>query len=92
MNIWIGNLSFDLTDEDLRQAFEEYGDVESAKIIINKHTGRSRGFGFVEMPDEAEAKSAIEGLNEKELKGRSMIVNESTSRPGERNKKSDPDD
>ena len=91
MNIWAGNLSFDLTEDDLRQAFEEYGEVESVKIIMNKYTGKSRGFGFVEMPDEAEANSAIEGLNEKELKGRSIVVNEARPRPEGRNQKSDPD-
>ena len=92
MNIWAGNLSFDLTEDDLRQEFEEYGEVESVKIIMNKYSGKSRGFGFVEMPAEEEAKSAIEGLNEKELKGRSIIVNEARSRPEERDQKSDPDD
>ena len=91
MNIWAGNLSFDLTEDDLRQAFEDYGEVESVKLIINKYTGKSRGFGFVEMPSEDEAKSAIEGLNEKELKGRSIVVNEARSRPEGSNQKSDPD-
>ena len=90
MNIWAGNLSFDLTEEDLRQAFEDYGEVESVKLIINKYTGKSRGFGFVEMPAEAEANSAIEGLNGKELKGRSIVVNEARSRPEGSNQKGDP--
>lgn len=76
MNIYVGNLSSDVTDDDLRQAFEAYGQVESANVIVDRFSGESRGFGFVEMPDKAEAQAAIEGLNDQELKGRSLRVNE----------------
>jgi len=80
MNIYIGNLSFEVTEEDLRKAFESFGQVESAKIIKDKYSGESRGFGFVEMPSAAEAQSAISGLNGKELKGRTLNVNEARPR------------
>jgi RNA recognition motif-containing protein len=80
MNIYIGNLSFEVTEDDLRKAFESFGQVESAKIIKDKYSGESRGFGFVEMPSAAEARSAISGLNGKELKGRTLNVNEARPR------------
>lgn len=80
MNIYVGNLSFEVTDEDLRGAFESFGRVESAKIIKDKYSGQSRGFGFVEMPSADEAKSAISGMNGKELKGRALNVNEARPR------------
>jgi cold-inducible RNA-binding protein len=80
MNIYVGNLSFDVTDEDLRTAFEAFGRVTSANLIKDKYSGQSRGFGFVEMPDKAEAQSAITGLNGKELKGRALNVNEARPR------------
>jgi RNA recognition motif-containing protein len=80
MNIYVGNLSFEATDDDLRQAFEAYGKVESAQVIRDKVSGRSRGFGFVEMPEKAEAMAAIEGLNETELQGRNLRVNEARPR------------
>jgi RNA recognition motif-containing protein len=80
MNIYVGNLSYDLTDEELQHAFEEFGKVDSAKVIKDMYSGRSRGFGFVEMPSEDEANSAIEGLNEKELKGRVLKVNKARPR------------
>ncbi len=80
MNIYVGNLSNGVTEEDLRQAFEAFGEVTSAKIITDKYSGESRGFGFVEMPTKAEAQSAITGLNEKELKGRTLKVNEARPR------------
>jgi len=76
MNIYVGNLSFEVTEEDLCSAFEEFGKVKSADVIKDKYSGQSRGFGFVEMPDKAQAQSAVEGLNGKELKGRTMNVNE----------------
>ena len=76
MNIYVGNLSFDATEEDVRQAFAEYGEVSSVKIITDRETGRPRGFGFVEMPDSDQAKKAIESLNETEIAGRSVTVNE----------------
>jgi RNA recognition motif-containing protein len=80
MNIYVGNLSFEVTEEDLRQAFEAFGQVTSVNIIKDKYSGESRGFGFVEMPTKAEAESAITGLNEKELKGRTLRVNEARPR------------
>ena len=80
MNIYVGNLASDLSDEDLRQAFEMHGQVESVKIIRDRFSGESRGFGFVEMPAKAEAESAITDLNGKELKGRKLNVNEARPR------------
>ena len=81
MNIYVGNLLRDVTEEDLRQTFEAFGKVESVTIIKEKFSGESRGFGFVEMPAKAEAQSAITGLNGKELKGRPLKVNEARPRP-----------
>ena len=76
MKIYIGNMSYDVHAEDLREAFGEFGDVDSADIIVDKSNGRSKGFGFVEMPNKAAAQAAIAGLNGKELKGRAIMVNE----------------
>ena len=80
MNIYVGNLALNVTEEDLQQAFGAFGEVSSAKIIKDKYSGESRGFGFVEMPAEAEAQSAINGMNGKELKGETLIVNEARPR------------
>jgi RNA recognition motif-containing protein len=80
MNIYVGNLSREVTEDELLEAFEEFGQVESVKIIKDKVSGESRGFGFVEMPAEAEAQSAINGLNGKELKGGTLNVNEARTR------------
>jgi len=80
MNIYVGNLSREVTEEDLREAFEAFGQVTSVAIIKDKFTGESRGFGFVEMPGKAEADSAIAGLNGKDLKGRTLNVNEARPR------------
>lgn len=80
MNIYVGNMSHDVTEEDLRQAFEAFGQIASVTVIKDKFSGESRGFGFVEMPDKAEAQSAIDGLNGKELKGRVLNVNEARPR------------
>ena len=76
MKLYVGNLSNEVTEEDLRLALEQFGQVESATIIKDKHSGRSKGFGFVEMASKAEGQSAIDGLNGKELKGRELNVNE----------------
>ncbi len=76
MNVYVGNLSYDLSEDDLKTAFEEYGEVSSAKIIFDRYSGRSKGFGFVEMSSDDEAKAAIEALSGKELGGRTMVVNE----------------
>ncbi len=84
MNIYVGNLSREVTEEDLRQAFEAFGEVTSAKIINDRYSGESRGFGFVEMPSKADGESAITGLKEKELKGRTITVNEARPRSGGR--------
>ena len=76
MNVYVGNLSYDLSEDDLKTAFEEYGEVSSAKIIFDRYSGRSKWFGFVEMSSDDEAKAAIEALSGKELGGRTMVVNE----------------
>ena len=80
MNIYVGNLSRDVTEDDLKQAFEAFGQVESANVIKDKFSGESRGFGFVEMPSKNEAQSAIAGLNGKDLMGRVVSVNEARPR------------
>ncbi|KAA9039276.1 RNA-binding protein [Ginsengibacter hankyongi] len=81
MNIYVGNLSWSMTDDDLSNLFSQYGTVSSAKILKEKNTGRSKGFGFVEMEDDEAAKTAIATLNESEVQGRKLIVNESQPRP-----------
>lgn len=80
MNIYVGNLSREVTEKDLQQVFETFGQVTSAKIIKDKFSGVSRGFGFVEMPVKSEAHAAITGLNGKELKGQALTVNEARPR------------
>ncbi len=84
MNIFVGNLSRDVSDEDLRKAFEAFGEVASATVIKDKFSGEPRGFGFVEMPAKAAAQSAITGMNGKELKGRAVNVNEARPRSDDR--------
>ncbi len=76
MNIYVGNLSFDSTEQGLHTAFAAYGAVQEARLITDRETGRPRGFGFVEMPNKEEAEEAIKGLNGKELDGRELTVNE----------------
>jgi RNA recognition motif-containing protein len=80
MNIYVGNLSYEATEADLREAFQAFGEVASAKIITDKFSGKPRGFGFVEMPVEEEARKAITDLDGKEVKGRSIVVNEARPR------------
>lgn len=80
MNIYIGNLDYNVTEADLSNAFAEFGAVSKANVIIDKFTGRSKGFGFVEMPDDAEANEAISQLNESSLNGRKIRVNEAKPR------------
>jgi len=80
MNIYIGNLSYDTTDEQLRQAFEGFGEVTSINIVKDKYSGESRGFAFVEMSDKDAAAAAIAGLNGHELNGRALSVNEARPR------------
>ena len=89
MNIYVGNLSWTMTDDDLMNLFTEHGTVTSAKILKDKMNGRSKGFGFVEMEDDEAAKAAIAALNEVEVQGRKLIVNESQPRAeGDRPKRS----
>ena len=80
MNIYVGNLPFNLGEEDLKEIFEEYGEVTSAKIIADKSSGRSKGFGFVEMSNDDEANNSIKELNNAEVSGRNIKVNESKPR------------
>ena len=80
MNIYVGNLSAKTSEEELREAFESFGDVDSAKIIKDNITGRSRGFGFVEMPNQEQAQAAIAAMNGKELEGSALTVNEAKPR------------
>ena len=81
MNIYAGNLSYSVTDEDLREMFGAFGEVSKASVISDRETGHSKGFGFVEMVVDAEARHAIESLNGKDLKGRNINVNEARPRP-----------
>ncbi len=80
MNIYVGNIPYRLREEDLKEIFEEYGTVDSVKIITDKFSGRSKGFGFIEMPNNEEAQKAIEELNEAEVDGRNLRVNEAKPR------------
>ena len=80
MNIYVGDLSYDVTEDDLKAVFSEFGEVDSLNIIKDKFSGRSKGFGFVEMPDNSEADKAIEALNGTELKGRNLKVNQAKPR------------
>ena len=80
MNIYVGNLSPDVTEDDLRQAFESFGQVETVNVLKDRFTGEPRGFGFVDMPSNSEAQAAISGLNGKDIKGRSINVNEARPR------------
>jgi RNA recognition motif-containing protein len=80
MRIYAGNLSYSVTDDNLRAAFADFGNVDSADVVMDRSTGRSKGFGFVEMSDANEAKAAIEGLNGKDLDGRALNVNEARPR------------
>lgn len=87
MNMYVSNLGFHTSDEDLRKLFEKLGQVSSAKVITDRETGRSRGFGFVEMNAEGEAQKAIDGLNSKEVEGRQIsvtVAREKTKRPDSR--------
>jgi RNA recognition motif-containing protein len=84
MNIYVGNLSYEANEADLRQAFETFGEVTSANIIKDKYSRESKGFGFVEMLAKAEAQSAIEGLNGSDLKGKTLNVNEARPRVDKR--------
>lgn len=76
MNIYVGNLHYGITEDELKEVFAEYGEVESVKIITDKFSGRSKGFGFVEMPNDEEGQKAVEELSDADLKGRNMKVNQ----------------
>lgn len=76
MNLYAGNLSYNLTEDKLQELFAEFGSVESVRLVMDRESGRPRGFGFVEMGDRESAQAAIDGLNEKEIDGRRMVVNE----------------
>ena len=80
MNIYVGDLSYDVTEDDLKAVFSEFGEVDSVNIIKDKFSGRSKGFGFVEMPNNSEADKAIAALNGTELKGRNLKVNQAKPR------------
>ncbi len=80
MNIYVGNLAYGVTDADLRELFSASGEVSSASVIVDKMSGESKGFGFVEMPSKSDAQAAIKALNEQPLKGRNMRVNEAKPR------------
>lgn len=80
MNIFVAKLNFDTRDSDLQNAFEDFGSVDSVKIIMDKFTGRSKGYGFVEMPNDEEGQNAINGLNDTELDGRTIVVKKAEPR------------
>ena len=81
MDIYVGNLPWSCNDDDLRDLFQPFGEVEGARVIMDRETGRSRGFGFVQMPSNEEASKAIEGLNGQDMDGRPLRVNESQPKP-----------
>jgi RNA recognition motif-containing protein len=80
MNIYVGNLSYSMSEDELRDVFSAHGEVSSAKVLMDRETGRSRGFGFVEMPNKSEAEAAIAALNGKEVGGRALRINEARPR------------
>lgn len=80
MNIYVGNLAYGVRENDLKELFEEYGETSSVRIIKDKMTGKSKGFGFVEMENESEAREAISNLNETDVQGRKLVVNEARPR------------
>ncbi len=80
MNIYVGNLNYGITEDELREVFEKYGEVTSAKIISDKYSGRSKGFGFIEMTNDEEAKEAIENIDGTDVKGRNIKVNQARER------------
>ncbi len=81
MNIYVGNLMFDVSESALREAFEEFGQVTEVRLIMDKYSGKSKGFGFIEMPDKAEAEKAMSEMNGKEFMGRALNVNEAKPKP-----------
>lgn len=87
MNIYVGNLSYEMTEDALRQEFEAFGEVDSVNIIRDKYSGRSKGFGFVEMRDDTKAQAAIDALNQKELMGRAINVSKAKPRTENRDRR-----
>ena len=83
MNIFVGSLSFSVKDDELKAVFEQYGEVSSARVLTDKFTGRGKGFGFVEMPDDAAAQKAVDALNGTEIGGRAVVVNQARERSEE---------
>ena len=81
MNLYVGNLAYEVTDEDLKSAFQAHGEIESARVIMDRETGRSKGFGFVEMPKAEQAQEAIKALNGSQIGGRAITVNEARPKP-----------
>lgn len=90
MNIYVGNLPYSVSQEELRDLFAPHGDVASAHVIMDKFTGRSKGFGFVEMPNDSEAESAIQALNESSVSGRNIKVNQARPRTNDRPRQNRP--
>ncbi len=86
MNIYVGNLSYDVTEDSLREAFSAYGEVDSVNVIKDKYSGKSKGFGFIEMKDDAKAQAAIDGLNSKDLLGRALKVSQAKPRTENRDR------
>ena len=82
MNLYVGNLSFNLSETDITRAFEAFGPVKSVRLVTDRETGRARGFGFVEMETQSAGLAAIDGLNDKELDGRRLVVNEARAKTG----------
>ena len=82
MNLYVGNLSYNLSEDQLTRTFEEYGAVKSVRLVTDRETGRARGFGFVEMTDQSAGLNAIDGLNNKEIDGRRLVVNEAKPKVG----------
>ncbi len=80
MNIYVGNLPYDISEDELKKVFADFGEVEKASIITDKYSGRSKGFGFVEMPDKPAAEEAVKALDGSEVKGRNIKVNEARAR------------
>jgi len=81
MNLYVGNLAYEVTDDDLKNAFQAHGEIQSARVIMDRYTNRSKGFGFVEMPKNEEAQAAIAALNGTQLSGRAITVNEARPKP-----------
>ena len=89
MKLYVGNLNYQCTEEELKALFEAFGEVDSAQIVLDRNSGRSKGFGFVEMPDQEQARAALDGLNGTEQDGRTIVVNEAHSKPQHQGRRGD---